>query len=69
MVGLRFKSVQLKTNVDYISGSGVMAKLLSKIYDQKPNNRWKPHIDFNKDLKTCFRKQVWIMPNECKLYF
>ena len=39
MVGLRFKSVQLKTNVDYISGSGVMAKLLSKIYDQKPNNR------------------------------
>ena len=39
MVGLRFKSVQLKTNVDYISGSGVMVKLLSKIYDQKPNNR------------------------------
>ena len=65
VVGLRSKSIQLKTNVDYIFGSGVIAKLLSKIYDHKPNNRWKLHIDFNKDLKTCFIKQVWIMANEC----
>ena len=58
MAGLRSKSIQLKTNVDYIFGSGVMVNLVSKIYEQKPNNRWKPHIGFNKDLKTCFRKQV-----------
>ena len=39
VVGLRSKPIQLKTNVDYIFGSGVITKLLSKIYDQKPNNR------------------------------
>ena len=65
LVGLRSKPIQLKTNVDYIFGSAVITKLLSKMYDQKPNNRWKLHLDFNKDLKTCLRKQVLIMANEC----
>ena len=39
LVGLRSKPIQLKTNVDYIFGSAVITKLLSKMYDQKPNNR------------------------------